>query len=172
MYEVKYLEATGTQWIDTGIDISSLNYTIKAKAEDEFAFGYCHQNLTSGTWLGVTWYSKNEDNIRLFYKNYNTVKETPKTSNRTYTIDFENGKFYCDDDLIYLFSPGVGSDSIKNISLPIFEMYNFEKNSVQNNGRTSKCYSFQIYESDVLVRDFIPVIDNSGKACMYDKASG
>ena len=32
-----------------------------------------------------------------------------------------------------------------------------------------KIYYFKIYDNDVLVRDFIPVLDNYGTPCMYDK---
>ncbi len=32
-----------------------------------------------------------------------------------------------------------------------------------------KVYYFQIYDNDVLVRDFIPVLDKDGVPCMYDK---
>lgn len=32
-----------------------------------------------------------------------------------------------------------------------------------------KIYYFQIYDNDVLVRDFIPVLDIEGTPCMYDK---
>lgn len=32
-----------------------------------------------------------------------------------------------------------------------------------------KIYFCQIYDNDVLVRDFIPVLDEQGKACLYDK---
>ena len=28
---------------------------------------------------------------------------------------------------------------------------------------------FKIYEGDTLVRDYIPVIDSSGRPCLYDK---
>ena len=32
-------------------------------------------------------------------------------------------------------------------------------------------YSCQIYDNDVLIRDYIPVIDSSGVACLYDKVT-
>ena len=38
--------------------------------------------------------------------------------------------------------------------------------------QAKQIYQITCYKDDVLVRDFIPVIDNSGKACMYDKVTG
>ena len=32
-----------------------------------------------------------------------------------------------------------------------------------------RMYNFKIYDNDTLVRDFIPVLDDNGIPCMYDK---
>ena len=36
---------------------------------------------------------------------------------------------------------------------------------------TGKYFACKIYENDVLIRDFIPVLDTNGVPCMYDKVS-
>ena len=36
----------------------------------------------------------------------------------------------------------------------------------------SRIYATKVYKDDVLVRDFIPVLDKDNIACMYDKVSG
>ena len=35
--------------------------------------------------------------------------------------------------------------------------------------KNTKIYSCKLYDNDVLVRDFIPVLDKDGTPCMYDK---
>ena len=172
LYELEYIESTGTQWIDTGIDISSLDYTIKANATTNFGFGYVHQNKANGTWLAGNWNSKNNNDVRFFYGDYNSVVQTANKEGSTYVFDLKSGKFSRDDTLIKQVNVHTGTDSIKNNTLPIFNWYDYEKGDIETRNVGSKCYSFQIYEGDTLVRDLVPVMDKNGVVCMYDTVSG
>ena len=53
-------------------------------------------------------------------------------------------------------------------SLPIFALRSSDA-FPEGGSFQGKFYYFQIYDNDVLVRDYIPVLDGNGTPCMYDK---
>lgn len=40
-----------------------------------------------------------------------------------------------------------------------------------NNYNKGRLYSYKLYDNDTLIRDYIPVLDSSGVACLYDKVT-
>ena len=166
---VKYLESTGTQYIDT-------NYKPNGNTIIELKYQTPTQNTIQQGLFGA----RDNGNNRF----------------TLFTGSVKNGfqaDYATSDSLLYYDQniPGVdgtainvikmsnsftiNNNDIKKISKGIFQnsqnMYLFANN---NNGiaqlpMKGYIWYFKIYEGDTLVRDYIPVIDSSGRPCLYDK---
>ncbi len=157
---IEYLESTGTQWIDTGVvptNTTSIDF--------EFAYTVLNGNqVIFGSRTKDDWYNSN-DQMFISCSNYS--------------------------DGIYMFS---GTSKVKALSGPI-SGNTFYKIVVNNSSATStstqpislyalndkgtflahgkiKMKYVKIYDNDILIRDFIPVLDYNGVPCMYDKVEG
>lgn len=178
--ELEYLESTGTQYIDTGIrGTLDTAYTIALQATKSSAsitsvvFGSrssaSSNNISTlfGAEIGDVWVQDfgNYSATRL-QANTNSLMnkvEVHNSKNLRYVKDLETGE--------YTESKSVWSSSFttpNNLLLGaksdgfVAAMTNF----------CGRYYSCQITENDVLVRDFIPVLDVEDRPCMYDKVSG
>lgn len=163
---VEYIKSSGTQYIDTGFKHNQ-NTRIVAKFEIDdyrawaFLFGsYGGANAYPRRLLGVDvnnsgkfgsyyGYSYETFNINAlgihefdFNKNIHTIDNETKTySTQTFQSQF--------NDLIFGATNYTGKISISTDSL--------------------KLYYFKIYDNDVLVRDFVPVVDENNVACLYEQ---
>lgn len=161
---IEYLESTGTQYIDTGFypnQDTSIKTKIKLLTEYVAFFG-----------AGVSYTSNNFEcytNSNTFEFNYNGYVLLPALkTNDEVEIDWQ--KNHISYTINNILQPNV------NFSYTTFQppyimtlfAYNRPNGAFTQNGRI-KIYYFQIYDNDVLVRDFIPVIDATGTPCMYDK---
>lgn len=68
---------------------------------------------------------------------------------------------------------GENKGTTTNCTMPIllFNRYDYWGNTYNDTLSTAKIYSFKIYQSDELVLDLIPVLDQDNVPCMYDKVS-
>ena len=161
-YEVEYLESTGTQWIDTGVKENSVN-----GIETEF-----YANSSKSTYQSYV--SGKLDNFTLgqytnksrMYLRLNTKEITTSASLNTNdfnTISIKDNKFTVN-------SSQYNCDTSASLGTTDSSIYIFNN---QAKSRPSSCImkSLKLYDGETLVRDFIPVIDNNGVACMYDKVS-
>ena len=81
----------------------------------------------------------------------------------THVLDLLNKKYLIDGNQYAITSP---IESKSDGTIYVF--------AVNNSGtvirKTSlNLYYFQIYDNDILVRDYIPVLDTSKRPCMFDK---
>ncbi len=168
---IEYLESTGTQYIDTGVVPDFKSTAIKTSITflgnigiQYGIFGTGSSSDSSRFWLvseenGSNW----EAGIGPHYNKLNKIQNkttfiqyTPR-NNIEYIIKIDNEEFIADIDgygnnlsNIYVFTVGRTDSHIPRKSI-------------------IKLYYFQIYDNDVLLRDFIPVLDGNGTPCMYDK---
>lgn len=170
--EVEYLQVSGTQYIDTGINGQSVTrFVVK---------GYCYTdngNNTqllggtaqgAGTFFGArtngttsNWYCMASGSGIGNPTHTSTIDATiSSTSSQTGTLtDLANNTSYS------FTSFSSGSWGFPNEDLLIFGGYSTRRSP------NARCYSLQIYTSSGLVRDFIPVrVGQTGY--MYDKVSG
>ncbi len=109
-------------------------------------------------------------------------------NNQTYSSFIYSNAIYfrASGDVIIPFSP----DTIYDLEMGPMYIKNYETDSVLTgskknidingqstiginiNSTTYKLYLFQIYENDIKIRDFVPALDSSGKACMYERIQG
>lgn len=165
--ELNYIESNGTQYINTGIKASS-NIKIEADIElvqannDTALFGarYSPPNR-----LALYTYKNNEVYYYFGSSGYPYYQEANLLSRKLYTVDKNiltvdgvtkitatDTTFSSDDD-IYIFA----GNSDTGAAVFAYE----------------KLYSFKIWENNILVRHFIPVLEiSTGNICLYDKVEG
>lgn len=150
-----YIESTGTQWIDTGVkgtDVEYFEYEVSTDKEI---------NIGARLGAGLSAYNvnirKTYNDIAYAAGNYGTI--TPPTFNyndianrHIYRFGID-GKFYIDNQLYATFP-------LNQISLPDLNFYllSFNNGGVPLTGDLygGKLYSCKIYDNNILVRNFIP----------------
>lgn len=161
---VKYLESTGTQYIDTGIKVSSSltinsEFYIKVLDSDVKALFGARNNDYSKSfafWLINT-------NIRADY------------GNQLNTYTFSNSKvgeaqiIFNKNEVNYNNEKHIFNNEIYNSDYTV-AIFTCNNAGIFDDRRSSvKLYFFKVYDNDILVRDYIPVLDSSNRPCLYDK---
>ena len=163
---VEYIEGTGSQWIDTGYNVNQ-NTNIKTKVIFTVVkmAVYIFGNGSAGSKLTLV-SSPKSSNIVYTFQRAGSSTLTDVNMNRDVPIEIETNKI-----AIAFSENGVTSGATSgtdNVSFSGSSMYIFSASGASNNA-SMKLYYFQIYNNDVLVRDFIPVVDSKGTACLYDR---
>lgn len=162
---IEYIESTGTQYIDTGVTPNQdtsvlLNGQITSNDTSGIFFGcrtsasqdiYTIQRTARNEWVmgynaAATPFGTGDTNPHTWYKNKNHQ--------------------YMDNLLIYTFP--YGNFTCKGSGILFGGNFNGTKEATDHHLRVKLC---KIYNNDVLVRDFIPVLDPNGVPCMYDKVT-
>lgn len=159
--ECKYIESTGTQYIDLGtkgnqdsrIDLKIQPTNVQARTA---IFGYFGGNYNS-----YYLYSSNPDkSFQVGYRNFSDSNVTIKTI--IYNISNEKNIFNINE---YEYSlPSITGNFETGSNLLLFNM-----SGGSYTGLPMKLYSFKLYNNTDLIRDYIPVIDSSSRPCLYDK---
>ena len=169
---VEYLESTGTQWIDTGVNAET-GVSCELKASYTKLKG-------NATLLGASkdpnrFYLVNIDNPSLRwsmgYGNYYLSEGKPEV-NVVYQInvDLLKNKQSVTVDGEVVISQNLELEINLKENLYLFAL---NLNGAAANYDTGKrVYNLKLYDNDILVRDFIPVLDKEGTPCMYDKVEG
>lgn len=162
---VKYLESTGTQYIDTLVLSKStlkviLDASIKniIKGRGNAIFGA--NNRDGGSFA----YQINGDTkmLRCDFDRVASHSSYQVTENTRHLWKKDKNVNYVDNTIIYT---NASSEFQTQLS-----MYLFGKNSTSDFGLSNlKVFNCEIYDSDILVRNFIPVLDKDGVPCLYDK---
>lgn len=168
---IEYLESTGTQYIDTGVVLFPISYELKLQIkniEKNQAFlGTLKNGATTGNdyeyQIGV---------VKYFY----LVNTVPVTSNEMPTTEIYNivGKIDSHSTVNFIKNNGhnleISRTAVRDITPinPILIFNRYSANTMQY-ASDIKLYSAKFWQDDILVRDFIPVLDENGTPCMYDK---
>lgn len=172
---VEYLESDSTAYIDTGVSGANNNLKIEMGfSYSKFtAYGYFFSNYESET-ANVTRFCLNgtDTSWGLAYINtksqYGAIYTSNFTKNNFHTFVLTKTSVSIDGNTTTNNNPPVGTANTKNIIL-------FNRGSgsyAEKRDIGMRCYYFRIYDNDVLVRDFIPVLDNAGIPALYDKVNG
>lgn len=165
---VEYLQSTGTQYIDTGIGVKN-NTVFKA------IFSIASTS-TGRSYFGA----RNSSNERFQIVNsigigggYYLVNSVYPIANQKYEIEMHaSGEMYL-DGVKRNASTGTFSQVSFERNLFLFATNYYDSNVPPG---ASTFWEAQIFEGDVLVRDFIPVISPetsqyAGQPCMFDKVT-
>lgn len=161
--EIQYIEATGTQWIDTNICPTS-----NTKVMIKF-------NMTAPTGnVIIGFYNSESDSFRLFnYNNnayldygsgdgYNRINGGTIAAGTTYNIEFGNRYVKDIDTNTNIISGTAVSFEKKTKSIRIFGDPGLDNAS-------GKLYYCKVYDNNNLVGDFVPALDENDVPCLYDK---
>jgi len=165
---VEYLESAGSQYIDTlyktntnsKVDLKiSTPYSIR---HSSFLFASRDSDFyTNG--FGV-YYNDSGGYTARFSKETNYSSNIKFIENENLNISLSKGEFKVNNRKI-----GVSGGNIN----PVNNLYIFGANT--GDLVTAMCsyrlMFFKIYDNDTLVRDYIPVIDQSSRPCLFDKVS-
>ena len=166
IHEVEYLESSGTQYIDTGI---TQNSNIKAElsiyptAINKFIFGSRVNAASDG--FGIFMHSNNNGSWYSFFLSANAMIPGFEV-NKKYDIEFSKDGFIVNNNLLE------GPYTVEFTGT--LNMYLFTINSagaVDNRSYIGKIYSTKLYENNVLVRDYIPAVDENGVGFMFDRVT-
>lgn len=174
--EIVYLKSTGTQYIDTGYKPNqNTKIVCTMKADENSDYGRLF-----GCNGGTSWNST--PNYQMDYQtgsegNFNVLmgNNTEWSSYSSYKGDYnihdyviDKGNAYRDGTLIHTNNAG---DFQCATNLAIYSMmYANGISSSSSEFFRGRVYSFQIYDDDVLVRDFVPV-EVEGVGYLYDKVT-
>lgn len=164
--ELEYLESTGTQYIDTGIKLTNnhsveIDYQLTSSTQKRAGiFGNLMSDMSGryGTIL-----SPSNAYLEYGYGAGNVYYQVGLPDVNRHTFKQEKNKVYVDNSLIYTFAEAVFSIN-KSAFLCNFDFTNYVP-------AKAKYFSSKWWDGDVLVRDFIPVLDGNNVPCMFDKVS-
>ena len=166
--EVEYLESTGKQYIDTGLPTRNnmridVNYYINDfDAERNYVFGVYGANYG----YRMQW-SHSKTTVAGYGNLYNGNIITNNSKKLNHLV-VDKGKFYLNDSIVYDASNASNVYSANNnASINLFAVN--ENGSTISRFSSIRIYYMKIYEENNLLRDYVPVIDLYGKACLFDK---
>lgn len=163
-FQLEYIQSSGTQYIDTGFTPNQDTRVVMeiesvATHDDVPLFGarIAYKNTAFSMWLNTTG----------MQTDYNNEATTMTLSTST--------QFTIDKNKNVTTANGVTVTQTAATFQSEYTAYLFGLNqsgSLNTSGTASiKLYSCQIYDNGTLVRDYIPVLDSDGVACLYDKVT-
>ena len=170
-YPVQYIESSGTQYINTGFTHTSEN----AKVEISFAVtsvtsaSSWHTLFGSeGSSYGLTAYINNGA-VRLYAGSADKEASHSIVLNNRYNL-VATGKNNTITSTINGVTQSASYNGTMQNGLAMALFANNSRSGVMQYA-SIRLYSCKIYENDVLVRDYVPWIDENGTACLKDKVS-
>ena len=153
---LEFIESTGTQWIKTGIK--------QARFEHDIAFSNTtNRDLMGNSAAGGQYWGANTNKTHYEFSGAN-ISLNP-TIRRIVTYNNINSK-----------AISLSADGITHINARTYSNIPNEFTILAISGTqyvcNAKLYGFKTYdESDNLIADYIPALDNQGRPCMYDTVS-
>ena len=168
--EVNYLKSTGVQYIDTGV---SYPFTIDIQTKFDSYSGPA--SAIFGSQNSSDPYRSTFIRLANDYNVWYNCLGGPSTKTKIGAVDYttiHNYVFSCSTTYKSISRDGVNlySGSMSSV-LNNYTIYLFATNSGGNPDHfmIGKIYYAKFYVNNVLVRDFIPVLDSNGKPCFFDK---
>ena len=165
--ELEYIEATGTQYIDTGVTLTN-NSTFELEfqlTEQQYGKGIYGSYTSGGSrFEGILRKTTQSSPGNIEYGFNNEFKMDITQDLNKHVLKQEKDKFYYDGDLLYTFSSSEftqeASAYIGHINVPTNNTLSPIK---------AKIYSCKIYDNGTLVRDYVPAKNSSNVVGLYDK---
>ena len=169
---IEYLESTGTQYIDTGV----IPNTNTSSLVD---FEYTNWQRGTGTQVYYNVIGSRTSNVSIdqyswTFEPYSGsayagfgVEEADLGKSlfklNVRTVIYMDKYYWKKDGIVY----ASFKDGIIESTYPMFLFGRSTSGKLANNS-AAKIYHTKIYDNNVLVRNFIPVLDKDGTPCMYD----
>lgn len=179
--EVEYLEATGTQWIDTGllstanskVDITYSFSSMESGVPNNCAIFGGRNDTTKNTFTFFKIASGNPQYFRFDYNQQETVGTVNDlTWNNTSKYRFAyNGTTATTSNITTGESTSLNvnpGSTFTSSPIIVFGVNTSDRAELFMSGRIYKFW----YTDGTTIIDLIPVLDETGKPCMYDRVSG
>jgi hypothetical protein len=167
-WQPSYIESSGTQYIDTGINLTSTHNIVFDGYANEGGGPICGVIATNGDYrlhhLGDNKYRyirRKSDGLSDGY----VFTSTTYAFNIRHVLRTDANKLYVDETLA-----GTVTSYELNCDIPLY-VFGVNKYNTAVPESSIRMYSFKIYDGDTLVRDYIPAFDDNRVACLYDKVS-
>ena len=170
--ECKYIQSTGTQYIDTGVKGNSeikidTIFEITSTRQTQFFFG-SRQSVSAQTFCFLS--VAGTDNPWSFRSDFNNnfgVIQNERISNMTgyplfHVIKDKNVTTIENNEYQNSISYG---NFTSNYNIYIFAVNN---NNNASNFSYMKLYSFKVFKNDILIQNLIPCLDDNDVPCFYD----
>lgn len=163
---IEFIKSTGTQYIDTGFKPNNNTRAVIVFEPDE--------SIKNGWYFGARTSTSSSDRFCLLSDDSGKKIRSDFGSNNTNTNVSPSGKMTVDKNKNVTTINGDQVFTSSNATFSTnYNLYLFAGNS---GGEVFSpipiyLYSFELYDNDVLVRDYAPVLDPEGVACLYDKVS-
>lgn len=170
--KLEYIESTGNQYIDTGIPVNTLNnpkFEIKMKITSSNLDAYALNGsyvYGQAVQFGLAITSSTKARVTMNCGFASPVNYTDINKNDFHTLYLSNGLQKVDNIVI-------GESSTINLEENNYNFYLFGRNgsiTFRDNYAMQIVY-FKSWDNNVLIRDFIPVLNKNNIACMYDKVN-
>lgn len=164
--KIKYIESTGTQYIDT-------KYICGNDVRIETEFEYLQIDSVFRCIYGKQTKTASEDAITVSQAVNYRVQAYWRTNLTPFTLEKDRRyKMLQSQNALVLDGVDYGgwSSSITRSQLTMYLMAR-NNNGSAGNFFKGRIYGFKIYESNILAMDLIPVLDRSKVPCFYDKIS-
>ena len=173
---VEYIESTGTQWIDTGFTANQdtsieIDYMPLAVSGDLAVFGsryaynsrgFAFHYVTSSNYVLVDYGSTGDTDRRIY-----TADWGPIQANVRVLLKLDQNRAYKDGALVKTYGTYTFTTPYP------LTLFGLRDNSATPKWLISmRLYGCKIWDNGTLVRDFRPVRDSDGAACLYDAVSG
>ena len=156
------VHSNGNSWVDTEINgKSTIKIQLKFKMQKATGAIFVGMMLSGDQALrffgyGNNWYMDyGGDGHRIIGGLIDTTKTYEFELGNNYIKDIESGSYIAKGNEVGTFEYGFGDSHIK----------------VLTSGEIGDIYYCKIYDSDTLVRDFVPAVDAGGKVTFYDNVS-
>ena len=161
--EIEYIESLGSHYIDTGyIPNQDTRVIIDFEMQDRnTASGIIGCGFGYTTMFTVRVSSSSDTFISDYGSSY--AKTSKVNANGRFVIDKNKGNTTINDSLIF---KQTSEDFTATTTMLLFAMYS---SSGSLYGCLGKLYSAKVYDNDVLIRDYIPVVWSNGESGLYDK---
>lgn len=162
---VEYIQSTGIQYIDTGfIPDNNTRVIVDIRVTKAGTYGIFGGRQAYGSKAFAFWVMDDGE----WKTDFGNGELRISSANTLSRVIIDKNKNVC----------YVGSSSYTNTSasfsspssLTLFAVKNGD-GQVDDRMGSFKLYSCQIYDNDVLIRDYAPVIDPDGVPCLYEKLS-
>ena len=155
---LEYVESNGLQYINTGINpTSNTRLVIKASSTGPYSL----YGMTGG---GTSFNMTGNGNGQYFYWGGQAASAVTNWYGQVHTFEQNRNQCFVDGNLYHTFTA-----SSWNAPYPIFLFARSGNGALSDIGGQVRIYECQIYDNDVLLRDFIPVASANGEAGMFDR---
>lgn len=173
--EVEYLESTGTQWIDTGVTATN-NTHVNVRFSDYTVAGawlFGARKAYQNSALGVYVETGSANNVwKRAFGNYTPNPFIFSTIDLgVTTFDYDMGHFTGTREVTPMTVNFTDTAPAFDSSPYSIYMWMLNNGGSRTNVAHAKIYGFKVWESGILIRDFIPV-RKGNVGYMYDRVSG